>query len=206
MIKNVVFDLGKVLVDFRPEYFLEKLEYSPKEIERFTKIIFYGEEWERYNCCADVTLDQVKDEVLTHYPIDANDIKRIFEHIDYQYILFEMENTAMYLKELKNEGYRIYILSDLSKDCYEYNQQFDFFQFIDGGVYSFEISSTKPSKKNYKTLLDKFDLIPEETIFIDDRLNNINTANEFGIKGILFTNLEEVKQKVDLYKKKRIEE
>lgn len=51
-------------------------------------------------------------------------------------------------------------------------------------------------------MLDKFDLIPEETIFIDDRLNNINTANEFGIKGILFTNLEEVKQKVDLYKKK----
>lgn len=150
MIKNVVFDLGKVLVDFRPEYFLEKLEYSPKEIERFTKIIFYGEEWERYNCCADVTLDQVKDEVLTHYPIDANDIKRIFEHIDYQYILFEMENTAMYLKELKNEGYRIYILSDLSKDCYEYNQQFDFFNLLMAEYIHLKLAQLNQVKKIIK--------------------------------------------------------
>lgn len=201
MIKNIVFDLGKVLIDFRPENFLEKLGYSPKEVETFTKMIFYGEEWERYSC-AEVSLNQVKDEVLKHYPAYANAIKRIFEHMDYQYILFEMEDTAMYLKELKNEGYRIYILSDLSKDCYEYNQQFDFFRLVDGGVYSFEINSTKPNKKNYRTLLDKFNLLPEETIFIDDRVNNIHAANEFGITGILFTDLEEVKQKVNLYKKR----
>ena len=200
MIKNIVFDLGKVLIDFRPENFLEKLKYSSKEVETLTKMIFYGEEWERYNF-GDLSLDQVKDEVIKHYPNYVNDIKRIFEHMDYQYILFEMEDTAMYLKELKNEGYHIYILSDLSKDCYEYNKQFDFFQFIDGGVYSFEINSTKPNKKNYRALIDKFNLIPEETIFIDDRINNINAANELGITGILFTNLEEVKQKVDSYKK-----
>lgn len=57
-----------------------------------------------------------------------------------------------------------------------YNKQFKFFDYITGGVYSFEIGTTKPNKNNYKVLLEKYNLIPEETIFIDDRLNNIEVV------------------------------
>lgn len=200
MIKNIVFDLGGVLIDFKPEVFLEKLGYNPKEVEYFTKIIFYGKEWDNYNA-SKLNANQTKNELIQHYPQNVMDIQKIFDNINYKYILFEIKNTVEYLKELKNEGYHIYILSDLSKDSYEYNKQFNFFQYIDGGIYSFEINSTKPNKNNYQTLLNKFNLIPTETIFIDDRLNNIEAANEFGIIGILFTNLNEVKQKINLCKK-----
>lgn len=109
-----------------------------------------------------------------------------------------MKDTTNYLKELKNKGYAIYILSDLSIDSYNYNKQFDFFNDVIGDVYSFEIGSTKPNKKNYETLLSKYNLIAKETIFIDDRLDNIQAANTFGIHGIQFTSLEDVKKQISI--------
>lgn len=112
-----------------------------------------------------------------------------------------MKDTSNYLKELKDKGYNIYILSDLSIDSYNYNKQFKFFDYITGGVYSFEIGTTKPNKNNYKVLLEKYSLIPEETIFIDDRLNNIEAANDFGIHGIQFTTLNKVKEEINKLEK-----
>lgn len=107
-----------------------------------------------------------------------------------------MKKTSKYLKELKDKGYNIYILSDLSIDSYNYNKRFKFFDYINGSIYSFEIGTTKPNENNYKTLLEKYNLIPKETIFIDDNLNNIEAANKFGIHVIQFTTLDNVKEKV----------
>lgn len=195
---NIVFDLGKVLIDFRPEVYLKYLGYNNYQINHFSNIIFYGKEWDKYNS-SQYDLNQTKYELIKNHPNFANDIEKIFKYIDFKYILFEMKDTSSYLIELKNKGHNIYILSDLSEECYEYNQKFNFFNYIDGGVYSFEIHSTKPNSKNFEVLLDKFNLIPEETIFIDDRQTNIDASNRVGIKGILFTTLQEVKEKVKLY-------
>ena len=64
-------------------------------------------------------------------------------------------------------------------------------------MYSFEIGTTKPNENNYKVLLERFNLTPNETIFIDDRPNNVEVANKIGIQGIKFTTLNEVKEKVE---------
>lgn len=198
MVNNFVFDLGGVLIDFKPEVYLEKLGYKEEEVKYFTEIVFYGEQWNKYNS-SKLDANQTKNELIICYPEYANDIQKIFDSMDYHYILFEMKDTIEYLKELKNKGYHIYILSDLSRDSYVYNKQFEFFKYIDGGVYSFEINSIKPNKKNYEILLEKYNLNPKETIFIDDRLNNIKTANELGMIGILFKNLNEIKQEISVY-------
>ena len=100
---------------------------------------------------------------------------------------------------MADRGYNIYILSDLSKDCYNYNRKFNFFRFTKGGVYSFKIGSVKPSMNNYYTLLRKYNLVAEESIFIDDRKNNIDAANSIGIHGILFTDIESLKTKMSKY-------
>ena len=115
-----------------------------------------------------------------------------------------MKDTANYLKDLKDKGYNIYILSDMNADSYKYNIKFNFFNYVDGGVYSFEIGTTKPNKNNYLTLLKKYNLVPEETIFIDDRLENVNSADNYGIHGIQFTTLEEVKKKVSFLENNEI--
>ncbi len=200
MIKNIVFDLGGVLIDFKPERYLEHIGYSEEEVSFFTTMIFWSSEWNEYNS-SKYDVGQTKENLIKRNPQYADEIENIFNKIDYQYILFEKKDTVHYLKELKNRGYHIYLLSDLSIDSYNYNKQFDFFNNIVGGVYSFEVGSTKPNKKNYETLLSKYQLMPEETIFIDDRLDNVKAANDCSIHGIQFTSLEDVKNQITILEK-----
>ena len=196
MIKNIVFDLGGVLIDFRPEKYLEHIGFNEKEIKKFRKIVFGGKEWMKYDS-SEYDAKQLEEILVQNYPKYEKEVRKIFKYIDYSYILSCIKDTSDYLKQLKNKGYKIYILSDLSKDSYNHNKKYDFFNYVDGGVYSFEIGSTKPNKENYKTLLEKYNLIPEETIFIDDKLENIQAANILGIRGIQFTKLVEVKEKIN---------
>jgi len=198
VIKNIVFDLGGVLIDFKPEKYLRHIEFSEEDVVRFKQIVFWGEEWGEYNS-SDLTIKETEQKLVEHYPEYREKIQEIFAKMDFSYILFEIKETAEYLKELSEKGYQIYLLSDLSRDCYEYNKHFPLFQYVKGGVYSFEIGSTKPNEKNYKTILEKYHLRPQETIFIDDRLNNVEAANNFGIHGIQFISLEQVKEEVEKY-------
>ena len=195
MIKNIVFDLGGVLVDFNPKTLFEHLGIPEEKKELYGKIIFCSREWDKYNCGL-FDAKQVKEAIIEKNPEYSEGIKYIFENLDYSHLLFEKTDTAEYLKTLKNEGYNIYLLSDLSKESFEYNASMEFFKDIKGGIYSFEVGSTKPDDNNYERLLKDFNLIPDETIFIDDRLKNIEAANKFGIHVILFTSLGEVKDKV----------
>ncbi len=107
-------------------------------------------------------------------------------------------DTVEFLKELKKQGFKIYILSNLSEDTYKFVSQFNFFNFVDGGIYSYELHICKPDKEIYKKLLEKYNLEAKETIFIDDIFDNIKSANELGINAIQFTTLDEVRQKVNL--------
>lgn len=197
MIKNIVFDLGGVLIDFKPEKYLEHIGFCEGDINLFTKIVFYGEEWSEYNSSKS-NIIQTKQKLIQNYPQYTDKIKQIFNNINLQYILFEIKDTSNYLKELKDKRYNIYILSDLSIDSYNYLKKLKFFDYINGGVYSFEIGTTKPNKNNYKVLLEKYKLNPKETIFIDDKLNNIEIANNFGIHGIQFETLDKVKEQVKI--------
>lgn len=196
MIKNIVFDLGGVLVDFKPEELLKHINFNEEEVELFKKIIFYGEEWKKYNSSI-ISFDEVKELLLNNYPEYKDKINYIFNNFDFSYILSPKLDTAEYLKELKSRGYNIYILSDLSEDSYPYNRSFEFFNYVDGGVYSFLVGSTKPNKKNYEELINKFKLKEVETVFIDDNKDNIDMANKLGIKGVKFTSLDDVKDSVN---------
>lgn len=195
MIKNIVFDLGGVLVDFNPRNLLEHLGIPEDKIELYGRMIFYSREWDKYNCGL-YDSKQVKEAIIEKNPEYCEKINYILENLDFSYILFEKSDTAEYLKSLKEEGYNIYLLSDLSKESFGYNSSMEFFNYIQGGIYSFEVGSTKPDDNNYERLLKDFNLIPDETIFIDDRLKNIEAANKFGIHGVLFTSLDEVNNKV----------
>ena len=195
MIKNIVFDIGGVLVDFIPTRYLKHIGLNDNESELFSNIVFFGQEWSEYNSNK-INVNDMKEILSKNHPQYANIINKIITNIDYNYILFEKHDTSQYLKQLKNEGYKIYLLSDLSKDSYSFNKKFDFFNYIDGGVYSFEIGSNKPNEINYKVLLKKYNIIPNETLFIDDNINNINAGNKLGIIGILYTNLKQVKKEI----------
>lgn len=194
-IKNIVFDLGGVLIDFNPSNYLKLLGFDQESTDFFVKLVFYSEEWNEYNK-SNFDKSFMFNILLEKYPQYSVQLIKIYENIEWKYILYEVREVADYLKSLKSLGYNIYILSDLSEEHYNFNKNLDFFNYIDGGVYSFEIGTTKPSKNNYEVLLKRFLLVPQETIFIDDRLNNVEASKEFGIHGIQFDTLDEVKVRV----------
>ncbi len=100
-------------------------------------------------------------------------------------------------KELKEKGYNLYILSNIPKVPFEEIRERDeFFKYFDGAVVSAYVKHLKPEKAIYKELLRNYSLNPEETLFIDDKLDNIKSAKELGISGIHLKTPESLKEKL----------
>ena len=118
----------------------------------------------------------------------------------YKYITISDEIVNI-VKELKNKGYNLYILSNTSKQVVDEFKNHEIFKYFDGFVLSYKINMLKPNKGIYKYLLDTYNLIPEECLFIDDRKDNMDTANEFGINGrnVNKDDIEDIKKALEEY-------
>lgn len=196
MIKNIVFDLGRVLVNFESREYLKEFGYDDKTVEKLNEIIFKSQEWLSCDSGAYENNTDIAEILIEKYPDYSEMIKKVLTK-EWVKMLTLKEDTAEYLKELKSRGFKIYILSNLSKESYDYNSKYEFFKYTDGGVYSYEVKKIKPNPEIYTELLKKYNLIPEETIFIDDVKENIDAANKLKINGVIFENLDQVKKEVE---------
>lgn len=95
--------------------------------------------------------------------------------------------TEQLVAELKARGYKLYILSNMSSDFIEHIRRFDVYGQFDGDVVSCEEQTVKPEAEIYRLLLDRFELDPAQTLFIDDRGANLRAAEQFGISTFHFT-------------------
>lgn len=195
MIKNIVFDLGRVLIEWNARKYLKSFGYDDETVEELNKIIFKSKEWEECDIGKYENNSDLPPILSKKYPKYSAKIKEALTK-EWVKMLNLKEDTSEYLINLKNSGFKIYILSNLSKEAYDNNSKYKFFKFIDGGVYSFESRKMKPDQEIYIELLEKYKLIPEETIFIDDMEENISVANNLKIHGIIFNNLEQVQTDV----------
>ena len=190
MIKNVVFDLGRVLVGFDPESYLRTFGFDEDTVARLLKVIF-GPRWRFYDRGDyDSVLDLAK-ELARDYPDDAEKIGRVLRS-DWVKIHTLKADTAAFLHELKTRGYHIYMLSNLARESYEFVRGYDFFSELDGGVFSYQEHVIKPDERIYRILLERYALQPEETLFLDDSPENIEAARRLGMHGIVFTELPAV--------------
>lgn len=177
MIKNIVFDLGGVVVAHNAESFKEKLG-------EFFSFVFGPDMkcvpmfWQDYDRGV-LTIDETAAEVAKFRNCTAETAK---EHMLYAISLQEeVEPTAKLIKELKERGYKLYVLSNMSKEYIEFLREFPVFEYFDKQVVSCEIGIGKPDRRIYEYLLSNYDLDPAETIFIDDRKDNVDAAEELGI-------------------------
>lgn len=195
MIKNIVFDLGRVLVEFAPAEYMRNLGFAEEKVQTLLGVVF-GADWNLYDRGDYKTVNDLSAALIKKYPPFKEDIERILTN-DWVKIHYLKQDTAEYLLELKNRGYKIFILSNLSRESYEFISKYPFFSLIDGGVFSYQENCCKPEAKIYKTLLSRYSLTPAETVFIDDNKINVEAAREFGINAVLFTSLGEVKAEVE---------
>lgn len=99
-----------------------------------------------------------------------------------------MQESIAFMKQMKNAGYGIYILSNISQDSADYLKETQqFFPLADGAVLSYEEKTNKPDPYIFEVLLERYELNAEELLYLDGNVENIRQAEKMGIQGILFT-------------------
>jgi putative hydrolase of the HAD superfamily len=184
MIENIIFDLGNVLLNYKPKEFLLRFTQDIELINSFVKDINGSDTWLDLDRGI-ITIDEARDYFVSQYPEKKELILLYFEH--WVEGLTPIQENIDILKELHEKGYKTYILSNYMQEPYDIvKTKHDFFSLVDGQVISYEIHSIKPEKEIYQTLLSRYNLVPEECVFIDDHQFVLDVAKEFGINTILY--------------------
>jgi putative hydrolase of the HAD superfamily len=182
MIKNIIFDLGNVLINFKPDQFLRRFVNDEHRILEFINNVIKTELWLSLDRGI-LTLQEARDEYLKRNPEESDLILNFFNH--WKEMLTPIPHNIQILRELKSNDYKIYFLSNYIKEAFDYIQKlYEFLTLVDGKVISCEINSAKPEAKIYQILLDKYSLVPEQCVFIDDIESNINQAYSMNMKTI----------------------
>ena len=192
-IKNIVFDLGNVLINFDKDTYLK--EKLPKEKRKdFHDNVIGTKEWLMPDR-GTLTYPEAKKIFKERSPHLATEIDNFFDTDFFELLKPIKENIELLYKLRDHYEYKLYVLSNFHKDSYEYVfKHNDFFKLFEGCLISCYFKLLKPEEKIYDTLLYEFGLIPEETLFIDDMKENIEAAENKGIKGLHlldYTKLEE---------------
>jgi putative hydrolase of the HAD superfamily len=195
MIKNIILDVGMVLVDWDWETMFEDLGYGDDDfvfdaLASATVMSRRWKDWDR----GEKSTEERTNEMIMVAPTFENEILNILANIGMAVDQFDY--TKPWIRAMKKAGYNVYLLSNYSKELYEQTREFqlDFESLVDGAVFSYQVHSIKPEKEIYQALLDKYDLKGEECVFIDDRQENLDAAAEgFGMKTVRFREFEQAR-------------
>ena len=194
MIKNIIFDVGNVLVDFDPEFLLRSWDIDDTARTLLYEHVFHSPIWNEYDRSTE-SVDEIKEHFCKKLPQYRSYIDEIFDSIS---VMHKTRDFVMpWLTELKKKGYRLYILSNYAQNTYDKTyHDLPFLEVMDGIVFSFQCHYIKPENEIYEHLLQTYNLVPSESVFIDDKADNIQKAKEYGIHGIIFTRYEDAKNKL----------
>lgn len=180
MIRNIIFDMGGVLIDYNPEKTLYGM-FESDTARLLLREIFRNEIWiekDRGTVSAEDII-KLKAPVIPDSVFDkACEMVRNF----YPYMP-PFEKMYDFIKLLKNKGYGIYLLSNASSDFHEHRKDIPALSLFDGVLISADYKLIKPEKEIYLALYEKFSLKPEECFFIDDVQKNIDAAKATGMDG-----------------------
>lgn len=183
MIRNIIFDLGNVLISFIPSEYLKKKNYPSNIRNIILNDIFHGDEWKMLDN-GEITVSEAIESISRKSVLKREEIALVFNfRTD---IMFPLDDNVRLLPKLKKQGFKLYYLSNFPLDSFEeVRNDYYFFRFFDGGIISSEVKMSKPDLRIYKILLQKYSLVPEECVYIDDIEENIFAAESAGFSGLL---------------------
>ena len=184
MIKNVIFDLGNVVLQLHFEDVIKKYTSDKVAQELLNKAIFCSDEWRQLDAGYITKQDAIKS-MKSNLPVPLH---KICDDIMNTWTKgFVINNdTIDFIKVIKEKGFNRYILSNAPLEIRPYLESENLLSLFDGEILSAEYKQEKPLDPIYHTLFDKYNLVPEECLFIDDKKENIDSAIRLGMNGYVF--------------------
>lgn len=193
-IKNIIFDIGNVLTDFRWKEFLFDKGFDEAMVERIAKATVYSPIWCEYDRGV-WTDEQIMDGFVKNDPEIGDKLHRAFD--DFKELVTIREYAIPWLKELKAKGYKLFYLSNFShKAETECADSLAFMPCMDGGILSYRDKLIKPDAAIYELLLSRYGLKAEESVFLDDTAVNAEAARQVGIHAICFKGKEQAEKEL----------
>lgn len=185
-IKNIIFDIGNVILKFKYIDIIDKFVKNEDEKQFIINNVINSPEWLKYSIIDTGYITQkeaiqivkdrtnhINDELIELFWSTYNDYAKV------------NEEAINIIKNLKLRGYNIYLLSNINQYTVDFiNKTSDLFGIVDGYILSYQVHQIKPYQSIYKNLINKYNLKPSECIFIDDNQKNIDTGNLVGFKSI----------------------
>ena len=179
MINTVIFDVGMVLAEFRWKAYLADFGWDEEINEKVAKATVLSTTWNQF----DKGVLEWKDlyaEFCSHDRTVVEQIREFFE--DLGNIVRMYEDSVEWVKSVKANGCKVYILSNYPEYLFDKSQkELTFLEYVDGAVFSFEEKTVKPEPEIYQRLLEKYQINPREAVFLDDVEVNLEEAKRQGI-------------------------
>lgn len=194
MIKNIILDVGKVLVEWEPRTAMQKLGFDEKTVDAVAKATVESKLWDETDR-GEKSDEEILGALVERLPEYEREIKMFWNHVGEA--IWQYDYVKPWIRAMKEGGYHVYILSNYGHWTYEQTQEaLSFLPDVDGALFSYQVKQIKPEPEIYQTLLKKFDLKAGECVFLDDRQENIDGAIAQGMAGICFVGYEDAKEKL----------
>jgi len=195
-LKAIIFDLGGVLIDWNPRYvFDEKYFESEEKREFFFSNICTSDRNEEQD--AGRSIVEATQLLVGQYPEWETAIRDYYGRWT-DMLKAPIPETVEIFRQLKqSDRYKLYALTNWQVGLFDIALvRYNFLHWFDGRVVSGEERTRKPFPEFYQRLLNRYDLKPSETIFIDDNARNVKAAEDLGIRSIHFQSPSQLKEKL----------
>lgn len=196
MIKNIIFDMGNVLIKFDKKCFLEAVNVSPEDNALLEREVYVSVEWAMMDR-GTLTEKEAAERMCARLPERLHE--KVHQLVDeWDRPILPMSGMAELAGELKAKGYRLFLLSNASYRQHEYWPEIPGSEYFEDTLISADVKLVKPQPEIYLMALHKFNAKPEESVFIDDATNNVEGAVYCGMEGIVFHgDSDELKKKLN---------
>ena len=197
IVKKFLFDLGNVFFDWNPERILKPIFNDDERMNFFINNISFPLLDTR--CDAGITIEVAVNDAIKKFPEFEKEIKLYYPNHGNMVGGFFQKTVDVFYK-IKELNYPCFVLSNWSAETYEgMEEKYPFLKDFDGKIISGRDFLIKPDPAIYELAISRFDLIPEETLFIDDRLDNIEAAQNLNFQTIHLTNPSLIQDLIDPY-------
>ena len=186
---NIIFDIGNVICEWNPGKLVAQISDDPDRHQEILAAVFMHDDWYELDKGA-ITLQQAITNAAVRSLLGTDKIAALYNSIPAS--LTPMPSVVEAIHDLNSRGFNLYILSNMQEHCWEYlTANYSFWALFTGNVVSYKVNLIKPNPEIYRYILEKYDLEPANTLYLDDMVDNINVANNFGLNTIHVVNSED---------------